>query len=207
MVTVYGDLLSGNCYKVKLLLHLLAIPHHWQHVDVLRGETRTDAFLAKNPAGKIPCVQLASGECLSESNAILHYLAQGSSLLPESALAQARVLQWQFFEQYSHEPCIAVARFIARYLNMPDHRRDEYHALQLKGRDALSVMEQQLAHTPYLAGEHYTLADISLYAYTHVADEGGFNLGDYPHIQAWLARLEAHPRHQTMAQFLAVETA
>ncbi|MGL5309163.1 MAG: glutathione S-transferase family protein [Plesiomonas shigelloides] len=203
MLTVYGDLLSGNCYKIKLILQLLSIPHQWQHVDVLSGETRSAAFLAKNPAGKIPCLQLENGEYLSESNAILHYLAQGSPLIPTDPLTHARVLQWQFFEQYSHEPCIAVARFIARYLGMPDSRRDEYQALQTSGRQALSIMEQQLTRTPYLAGEDYSLADISLYAYTHVADEGGFNLREFPQICAWLARIEAQPGHQTMAQCLA----
>lgn len=203
MLTVYGDLLSGNCYKIKLLLQLLSIPHQWQYVDVLSGETRTAAFLARNPAGKIPCLQLENGEYLSESNAILHYLAHGSALIPTDPLAHARVLQWQFFEQYSHEPCIAVARFIARYLDMPDNRREEYNTLQVSGRKALSVMEQQLAHTPYLAGAQYSLADISLYAYTHVAEEGGFNLREFPQICAWLARVEAQPGHRTMAQFLA----
>ncbi len=195
---VYGDRQSGNCYKIQLLAALLDIDYRWVDVDILAGESRAAAFLARNPNGKIPVLELDDGSCLWESNAILNYLADGSALLPTDALARARVLQWQFFEQYSHEPYIAVARFINRYLGMPESRRAEYESKKEGGYRALGVMESQLAGTPYLCGPDYTIADISLYAYTHVADEGGFDLADYPAVCAWLARVAAHPCHRPM---------
>jgi len=201
MYKVYGDINSGNCYKIKLLLSLLGIEHEWLAVDILAGETREPAFRQMNPNAKIPVLQIDGDTFLWESNAILNYLAEGTEFLPSERLAKARVLQWQFFEQYSHEPYVAVARFIAKYLGLPAERKDEYLAKQAGGHKALQVMEQQLARTPYLAGEQYTIADISLYAYTHVAGEGGFDLAAYPAITTWLARIASHPRHVTMAQF------
>lgn len=196
---VYGDIQSGNCYKVKLLCALLDIRHDWVPVDIMAGETRMPEFLAKNPNGKIPVIELADGRCLWESNAIINYLAAGSELLPSDPFELAKVQQWQFFEQYSHEPYIAVARFIAKYLGLPDDRRADYESKQAGGHKALSVMEAQLKRTPYLGGEHLTTADISLYAYTHVAGEGGFDLRAYPAIEAWLARIAAHPKYVGMA--------
>ncbi|ADP97194.1 glutathione S-transferase family protein [Marinobacter adhaerens] len=195
---IYGDTQSGNCYKVQLVCQLLNIDHQWIDVDILAGDTKSDDFLKKNPNGKIPLLELDSGETLSESNAIINYLAFGSDLYPNDRLAQARVLQWQFFEQYSHEPFIAVARFINKYLGLPADKADEYAAKQTGGHKALQVMEQQLAQTPFLAGEKVTTADISLYAYTHVADEGGFELEAYPAIRAWLDRVAALPNFRPM---------
>ena len=195
---IYGDTQSGNCYKVQLICQLLNIDHQWIDVDILAGDTKSDDFLKKNPNGKIPLLELDSGETLSESNAIINYLAFGSDLYPNDRLAQARVLQWQFFEQYSHEPFIAVARFINKYLGLPADKADEYAAKQTGGHKALHVMEQQLAQTPFLAGEKVTTADISLYAYTHVADEGGFELEAYPAIRAWLDRVAALPNFRPM---------
>ncbi len=195
---IYGDTQSGNCYKVQLVCQLLNIDHQWIDVDILAGDTKSDDFLKKNPNGKIPLLELNSGETLSESNAIINYLAFGSDLYPNDRLAQARVLQWQFFEQYSHEPFIAVARFINKYLGLPADKADEYAAKQTGGHKALHVMEQQLAQTPFLAGEKVTTADISLYAYTHVADEGGFELEAYPAIRAWLDRVAALPNFRPM---------
>ena len=195
---IYGDTQSGNCYKVQLICQLLNIDHQWIDVDILAGDTKSDDFLKKNPNGKIPLLELDSGETLSESNAIINYLAFGSDLYPNDRLAQARVLQWQFFEQYSHEPFIAVARFINKYLGLPADKADEYAAKQTGGHKALQVMEQQLAETPFLAGEKVTTADISLYAYTHVADEGGFELKAYPAIRAWLDRVAALPNFRPM---------
>ena len=195
---IYGDPQSGNCYKVQLVCQLLNIDHQWIDVDILAGDTKSDDFLKKNPNGKIPLLELNSGETLSESNAIINYLAFGSDLYPNDRLAQARVLQWQFFEQYSHEPFIAVARFINKYLGLPEDKADEYAAKQTGGHKALQVMEQQLAETPFLAGEKVTTADISLYAYTHVADEGGFELEAYPAIRAWLDRVAALPNFRPM---------
>jgi len=197
-VKIYGDIQSGNCYKVKLLCSFLSIDHVWVHVDILAGETRASGFLIKNQNGKIPLLELADGRCISESNAILNYLASSSPLLPSGDFELAKVQQWQFFEQYSHEPFIAVARFIAKYLGLPDDRRAEYVAKQEGGRKALAVMESQLEETPYLVGGQLTTADISLYGYTHVAHEGGFDLSEYPAIQAWMRRIVSHPRYVGM---------
>jgi glutathione S-transferase len=154
--------------------------------------------LKKNPNGKIPLLELDSGETLSESNAIINYLAFGSDLYPNDRLAQARVLQWQFFEQYSHEPFIAVARFINKYLGLPADKAEEYAAKQTGGHKALQVMERQLAQTPFLTGENATTADVTLYGYTHVADEGGFELETYPAIRAWLDRVAELPNFRPM---------
>ncbi|MBP2700727.1 glutathione S-transferase family protein [Photobacterium lucens] len=185
-MVVYGDLQSGNCLKVKWILALLGIEHQWQHINILENETHTPEFLARNPNGKIPVVVLDDGRVLSESNAILGYFAEGTSYLPQDSFLKAKVYQWLFFEQYSHEPYIAVARYIQTYLGMPEERVAEYEALHLKGYKALDVMEQQLAQTPYLVGDAVTIADVALYAYTHVADEGDYDLCGYPHIQRWL---------------------
>ena len=200
MHRVYGDIHSGNCYKIKLLMNHLEIQHEWIKVDILQGETKTAEFLAKNPNGKIPVLELASGKCLAESNAILNYLAHGTSYLPDEPWSRANVLKWQFFEQYSHEPYIAVARFIAKYLGLPEARREEFEAKQVGGNKALAVMERQLEKTEFLVNDILTIADISLYAYTHVAHEGGFELSAYPAIESWLSRISNHPHHITMSQ-------
>lgn len=196
---IYGDTKSGNCYKVQLVCSLLNIDHEWIDVDILAGDTKSDEFLKKNPNGKIPLLELDEGETLAESNAIINYLAGGSALYPEGSLAQARILQWQFFEQYSHEPFIAVARFINKYLGLPEEKADEYASKQAGGHKALQVMEQQLRKTSYIAGENFTTADISLYAYTHVAHEGGFELEAYPAVLAWLDRVASLPNFKGMA--------
>ncbi len=196
---IYGDTKSGNCYKLKLLVSLLGIDHEWVDVDIMAGGTRTPEFLEKNPLGKIPVLELDSGERLSESNAILCYLAEGSELLPKDSFQRAKVLQWMFFEQYSHEPYIAVARFIAKYLGLPEDRRGEYESKQEGGKKALAFMESQLLSTDYLVGDALTLADIALYGYTHVADEGGFDLTEYPAIQRWLARISDLPNYVGMS--------
>lgn len=191
MLTVYGDIQSGNCYKLKWLLEYLGKPYRWQHVDILKGETRTPEFLAKNPNGKLPVLELEDGRCLSESNAILCFLAERSSLLPSEGFERARVMQWLFFEQYSHEPYIATARFIVKYLGRPADREADLQAKMPGGYKALAVMEQQLVKTPFIAGESLTLADIALYAYTRVAHEGCFDLSEFPAIKAWLERLQS----------------
>jgi len=196
---IYGDIKSGNCYKIKLLASLLDLEHKWVHVDVLAQETQTREFLSKNPNGKIPVLELDDGRCLSESNAILNFLAEGTALLPSDSFDKAKVLQWQFFEQYSHEPFIAVARYISKYLGLPDARRAEYESKQSGGHKALRVMEDQLSNNSYLLGEQLTVADISLYGYTHVADEGGFELDRYPSIRAWLDRIQSHKAYIGMS--------
>lgn len=198
---VLGDIASGNCYKVKLALAQLDIPHQWEHVNILEGATKSESFLRLNPNGKIPVLILDNDEVLSESNAIINYLAEGSSLLPSDRLTRARVLEWQFFEQYSHEPYIAVARFINKYLGMPEDRRAEFESKKKGGLKALHVMEATLEKTPFLVGDHYSIADISLYAYTHVAAEGGFDLSEFPAVNAWLMRVRQQPGHVTMEQF------
>lgn len=200
MYRVYGDMLSGNCYKIKLLMRFLEIDHEWKHVDILAGETHTDDFVGMNSNAKIPVLQIDACEFLCESNAILNFLAEGSAFLPESGLQRARVLQWQFFEQYSHEPFIAVARFIQKILGMPAERTEEFESKQKGGHRALAVMEQQLAETRFIAGNSPTIADISLYAYTHVAHEGGFDLERYAEIRKWLSRIEALPNYVEMAR-------
>ena len=196
--TVYGMSDSGNCYKVRLALEQLALPYRWVEVDSTKGETRTARFLAKNPNGKVPTLELADGTCLPESNAILNYLAHGTPLLPEGRLERAQVLQWMFFEQYSHEPYVAVARSILRYLPPDSPRRAELPRLHERGSQALGLMEKQLAAGPFLATGRYTIADIALYAYTHCAGDGGFDLGRYPALRAWLSRVAALPRFVPM---------
>ncbi len=198
MLTLYGDHRSGNCYKVELLLAQLGRSYRFVDVDVLRGQSRTPEFLALNPNGKIPLLQLEDGRCLPESNAILCYLADGTPLWPAERFARAQVLQWMFFEQYSHEPYIAVARFIVAYLGRPAAREADLAAKMAPGHKALAVMERQLATTPFLCGNDYTIADIALYAYTHVAHEGEFDLAPYPALRDWLARVRAQPGHVEM---------
>jgi glutathione S-transferase len=192
--TVYGMSDSGNCYKVRLALEQLALPYRWIELDSTRGETRSAAFLAKNPNGKVPLLELEDGSFLPESNAILNFLADGTPLLPQGRLERARVLQWMFFEQYSHEPCIAVARSILRYLPPESPRRAELPRLHERGHQALAVMERQLAAEPFFAAGRYTIADIALYAYTHCAADGGFELGRYPALCAWLDRVQTQSR-------------
>jgi len=195
---IYGDIYSGNCYKLKLICALLGIEHEWIPVDIMRGETREDHFLALNPVGQIPICVTGDGQTLTESNAILYYLAQGSDLWPTDRLAQTRVLEWQFFEQYSHEPTIAVARFILVYLGLPDDRRREYEAKLKGGYRALDLMERHLKVQRFLVGQTCSIADISLFAYTHVAEEGGFDLSSYPAIGTWIASIEQLPGYIAM---------
>jgi len=188
---IYGDVYSGNCYKLKLICALLVIEHEWIPVDILKGDTRSERFLTLNPNGQIPVCVTTTGDVLTESNAILYYLAHDSQYWPQDRLAQTRVLQWQFFEQYSHEPAIAVARFIKLYQGMPEDRRDEYQAKLKAGYRALNLMEQHLKGSDFLVDKNCSIADISLFAYTHVATEGGFELSDFPAIEAWIARIQA----------------
>ncbi len=186
---VYGDLQSGNCLKVKMLLSFLGIEHDWKHVNILEKETQTAKFLAINPNGKIPTVVFDSGQVLCESNAILSYFAEETSYLPADRFAKAKVYEWLFFEQYSHEPYIAVARFIKKYQGMPKDRIEEFNKLQAGGHKALQIMEIQLSKSKFLVGDSITIADIALYAYTHVAHEGGFSLENYPNITNWVERI------------------
>ena len=195
VLTLYDYLDSGNGYKIRLLLALLDRPYRWVELDIMTGATRMPAFLAKNPNGRIPTLQLEDGTCLAESNAILWYLAEGTRFIPAELLGRAQVLQWMFFEQYSHEPYVATPRFIKKHLPADSPRRAELAMRLEQGRAALAVMEAHLATRRYFVAERYTIADIALYAYTHVAHEAGFELAPYPHLRAWLARVAAEPGH------------
>lgn len=194
MIAVYGMGISGNCYKLQLLLAHLHLAYRWVEIDSSRGETRTPEFLARNPNGKVPVLELEDGRILTESNAILCFLAEGSVWLPDDHWQRAQVLQWLFFEQYSHEPAIAVARFICLLLSDDHPRRSELPRLIERGHQALAVMEQHLASgREYFVGASATVADLALFAYTHCAADGGFDLSGYPAILGWLARMRTQP--------------
>jgi glutathione S-transferase len=189
MITIYGDRISGNCLKVKWTAERLAIPFRWVDVDVLKAESRTPEFLAMNPAGQAPTVVLADGRPLAQSNAIITHLAEGSPLIPADAYERAKMFEWMFWEQYSHEPYIAVARFQVRYLGKPVSELEA--RLVERGAGALALMDAHLADKPYLAGGALSLADIALVAYTRMAGDGGFDLASYPSVLRWVERLEA----------------
>lgn len=193
MITIHGMRASGNCYKLQLLLAQLDQPYRWNEMDLFNGATRTPEFLAKNPNGKVPLLELEDGRCLPESNAILCYLAEGTPLLPSDSWQRAQVLQWLFYEQYSHEPYVAVARFIAKFLPADHPRRAELPRLQERAHQALAVMDRELATRDFMVPFGYSIADIALYAYTHDAPAGGVSLDAFPNLRAWLARVEAQP--------------
>jgi len=201
MITIYGQDDSGNCYKPRLLLAKLGIP--FKHVETKSGPgggTRTEAFTAKNPNGKVPLAELDDGRLLAESNAMLLYFADGTRLLPSDRYQRGLAYQWLFFEQYSHEPYIAVRRALLVYPARATEATPEKLAATLAGgQKALGVMEEQLSRTPFFAGDQMSVADISLYAYTHEAPRGGFDLAAYPAVAAWLKRVEADPGHVPMS--------
>ncbi len=199
MLKLYDFLESGNGYKVRLLLHQLGLPFERIELDILQGATRTPEFLAKNPNGRIPLLELEDGSCLAESNAIQWYLAEDTPFLPDDRLERVRVLQWMFFEQYSHEPYIAVLRFW-HHAGQLEEKRDQIAEKRARGEQALDVMERHLAKRDFFVADRYTIADIALYAYTHVADEGGFDLGPYAALRAWLERVRAQPGHVPITQ-------
>ena len=200
MLRLYDYLPSGNGYKVRLLLAQLALPFELVQLDITQGATRTPEFLAKNPNGRIPLLEVAPDEFLAESNAILFYLSEGTAFLPTDRWERAQVLQWMCFEQYSHEPNIATVRFWVHYTELTPERRAAIEQKRPLGYAALDVMERHLAGHRFFVGERYTIADIALYAYTHVADEGGFELGRYPAVRAWLDRVRSEPRHVPITQ-------
>ena len=192
---------SGNGFKVRLLLAQLGMQYEWTNVDIDKGETRTPQFLERNPNGRIPTLLLDDGTYLAESNAILWYLAEGSRFVPATQLGRAQVLQWMFFEQYSHEPFVATPRYICRHFPADHPRRAELPARLEKGHAALRVMEGHLATRQFFVNDRYGIADIALYAYTHVAPDGGLDLAPYPKVREWLARVAAQPHY---VQLLAV---
>lgn len=200
MLKLYDFLPSGNCYKVRLLLTQLEIPFERVEINILRGESRTPGFLSKNPNGRVPVLEIEPSQCLAESNAILFYLSEKTPFLPHDAWERAQVLQWLFFDQYSHEPYIATSRFWISLLGKADEYRDALSQKREPGYAALTVMDNHLSDRKFFVGERYTIADIALFAYTHVADEGGFDLTQFPAIQAWLGRVKAQPRHISITQ-------
>jgi glutathione S-transferase len=192
---LFDNLDSGNGYKVRLLLAHLDQRYEWTNLDIDAGVTRKPDFLKRNPNGRIPTLELDDGTNLAESNAILWYLAEGSAFVPNDRLGRAQALQWMFFEQYSHEPYVATPRYIVKHLASDHPRRAELPDRLAKGRAALAVMETHLKGRKFFVAERYTIADIALYAYTHVAEEGGHDLAPYPTVRTWLERVAAQPRH------------
>lgn len=197
-LTIYGDSRSGNCYKLQLLCAEMEISYNWQEVDILAGDTRTPEFLLMNANGKIPLLALPNGRYLAESNAILCFLADGSDFFGHEAFSRAEILQWLFFEQYSHEPYIATSRFIIRYLGNPPERQMDLQQKKEGGYAALGVMERQLEAHAFIVGDQFTIADIALFAYTQVADEGGFDLTGFPAILDWIERIRLRPGYIPM---------
>lgn len=187
-ITLYGASSSGNCLKTRWVADLMGIDYDWREMDVFAGDTRTEDFLALNPAGQVPCMVREDGRILAQSNAIMLYLAEGSALIPDDAFDRAKMMEWMFWEQYSHEPAIAVRRAQLKFRNIPEAEIDPM--LMQKGRRALGVMELRLMARDFIVGEHFTLADVALVAYTRVAHEGGFDLADFPAVRSWVHRVE-----------------
>jgi glutathione S-transferase len=194
-VLLYNSPVSGNCYKVRLLLAHLGLEYETVDVSVVDRSNRKELLGALNPGLRVPTLVLDDGRPLGESNAILWYLADGTEYVPDDPYERAQVLQWMFFEQYSHEPYIAVVRFWRTYSGTPEKFADEIPSRTKGGYAALDAMERHLGERGFLVGDGYSIADISLYAYTHVAHEGDFDLGPYPAIRAWLDRVATQPRH------------
>jgi len=194
-VLLYNSRISGNCYKVRLLLAQLGIPYEMRDVDVVDRTDPRDFLDGLNPVRRAPTLVLDDGRPLAESNAILWYFGEGTRFVPEDRYDRAKALQWMFFEQYEHEPAIAVARFLKTYSGKPEWWEAQREQLTKRGYKALDALEQGLRGRDWLAGDSMTIADIALYAYTHAADEGGFSLDEYPAIRAWLGRVAAQPGH------------
>lgn len=201
MLTVYGSASSGNCWKPAQILELTGRDYRWVEIDTMAGATRTPEFLALNPNGKVPVVVLEDGAVLTELNAILAHFAEGTDYLPPPGLARTRVFEWLFFEQYSHEPYVAVARSWIAVRKAKDRHADRLPELWERGHKALAVMERRLAAAPFLTDPGLTIADLALFAYTHVAGEGEFDLSPYPGIRAWLDRVAAHPGVRRLGDF------
>ncbi len=200
MFRLYDYLSSGNGYKVRLTLTALGHAFERIEIDIVKGESRTPGFLAMNPNGRIPLLEIGGDQHLAESNAIIWYLGEDSDLVPDDRLDRARVLQWMFFEQYSHEPNIATSRFWRMHLDIDEAREAALEEKHRAGHAALAVMERHLADRSWFVGDRFTLADIALYAYTHVAPEGGFSLEDYPAVRAWIDRVASRPGHIPITQ-------
>ncbi len=197
---LYDFLPSGNSYKVRLLLTQMGMPFERIDINILKGETHTPEFLSKNTNGQIPVLEVDTGKYLAESNAILVYLSEGTEFLPYERFLRAQVLQWLFFEQYSHEPFIATSRYWISILGKAEEYRSAIEQKREPGYAALKIMENHLTTHKFFVNERYTIADIALFAYTHVADEGGFDLTKFPAIQAWIERVKSQPRYIRITQ-------
>lgn len=200
MLRLYEYPSSGNCYKIRLLLTQLGIPFERIYVDIVQRESRTPEFLSKNPNGRVPLLELEPGKFLPESNAVLYYLSQETPFFPTDQFEQAQVMQWMFFEQYSHEPYIATSRYWISILGKAEEYKQALEQKQPLGYAALGVMEEQLKNSPFFVGNCYTIADICLFAYTHVADEGGFDLTRFPAILAWINRVKEQPNYLSITE-------
>jgi glutathione S-transferase len=200
MVTLYDYLPSGNGYKVRLVLTQLGIPFERIETDIIKGATRSPEFLCKFPNGRVPAVELDDGRRLFESNAIISFFAEGTRLMPSGRFERAQALQWMFFEQYSHEPYIAATRYLVIHAQVQDERRALLSWMRKRGYDALGVMEAHLEQHDFFVAETYSVADIALYAYTHVAGEGGFDLTRFPAARRWLDRVRSQPKHIAITQ-------
>lgn len=194
MLTLHDDPISGNGYKIRLLLAFLKTPYHYKTYDIVKGETRTPEFLGTvNPNGRIPVLELEDGRMLPESNAVLTFLGDGTPWVPTDPFTKAQMMSWMFWEQYSHEPNVATLRFWNHLAELTDIQKMQIDGKRSAGEAALALMEMQLSYTDWLVGDDPTLADIALYAYTHVAEEGDYNLSDYPGVQAWIKRISEIP--------------
>jgi glutathione S-transferase len=207
MITVHGYSPSGNCHKLRMLLGHLERPYDWIEVDSAHGATRTPEYLAKNPNGRVPMIEADDGRIMVESNAILCWLADGTKYFAGDAWQRAQTLSWMFFEQYSHEPFVAVARFICGWTPADSPRRADLPKLRERGHQALAVMEKHLAANAWFSSIGYGIADIALFGYTHCAEDGGFGLAAYPNIDAWLDRVRAQPGFVPMPPIAAENAA
>jgi glutathione S-transferase len=187
-LTLYGDSISGNCMKPKWTADFIGLSYDWVEIDILKGDTKTEEFLVLNPTGQVPLARWPDGRVLPQSNAIMLYLAEGSDLIPSDDFQRAQMDAWLFWEQYTHEPSIAVRRFLKYYLQHSEGEIDP--SLMSKGRRALGVMEMQLTAADWLVGDAFTCADIALVAYTRLAHEGGFDLSEFPAVHSWVGRVE-----------------
>jgi glutathione S-transferase len=207
MITVYGYSPSGNCHKLRMLLGHLGREHRWIEIDSAHGATRTPEYLAKNPNGRVPMIEADDGRIMVESSAILCWLAEGTKYFAGDAWQRAQTLSWMFFEQYSHEPFVAVARFICGWTPADSPRRGELPKLRERGHQALAVMDKHLGANAWFSSTGYGIADIALFGYTHCAEEGGFRLAAYPNIVAWLDRVRAEPGFVPMPPIAAENVA
>jgi glutathione S-transferase len=200
---LYGNHLSGNCYKPWAMARLRGLDLDYQEVDILKGEAKAESFRQRNLDGRVPVLELEDGRCLPESNAILCYLAEGSEFLPMDAWQRAEVMRWLFFEQNAHEPFLASSRFLLALSGESKKHAARIEMLHGRGTEALAVLDQQLGQSAWLAGGQFSVADLALYPYTSVADEGGFSLNPYPAVQDWLSRVESIPGLPPFSAFLA----